>query len=135
VTDYLLKPIEFERFLVAVNKVKTERSPVINGQEIKDYFFVSVQKKKVKIAFPEILYVESQREYVKIVTTKNTYIPKMTITELESNLPGNQFARIHRSYIVSISKIETYSSDSVGVNGIEIPIGRGYKGAIGKLLQ
>jgi DNA-binding LytR/AlgR family response regulator len=136
VTDYLLKPIEFERFLIAVNKVKTERSTAaVEGQEVKGYFFVSVQKKKTKISFPEIIYIESQREYVKIVTTKNTYLPKMTITELELSLPANQFARIHRSYIVSISKIETYSSDSVEVNGIEIPIGRGYKEAIEKLLQ
>lgn len=136
VTDYLLKPIEFERFLVAVNKVRTERSgPAVDGQEIKDFFFVSVQKKKVKIAFPEILYVESQREYVKIVTTRNTYLPKMTITEIESTLPASQFRRVHRSYIVSISKIESYSADMVEVSGIAIPIGRGYREVMEKLLK
>lgn len=136
VTDYLLKPIEFERFLIAVNKVKLTRSqPVLEGHEVRDFFFVSVQKKKVKISFPEIIYVESQREYVKIVTTRNTYIPKMTITEVEASLPNNQFRRVHRSYIVSISKIESYSSEMVEVNGISIPVGRGYKDSIEKLLS
>lgn len=136
VTDYLLKPIEFERFLIAVNKVKAERSAhALEGQEVKDCFFVSIQKRKVKISFPEILYVESQREYVKIVTTRNTFIPKMTITEMEATLPNNQFKRIHRSYLVSISKIESYSADMVEVGGKAIPIGRGYKKVIEELFQ
>src|SRR5687768_6506548 len=68
VTDYLLKPIEFERFLVAVNKVKSVQRDNAPGErsEVKDYLFLNVQKKKVKILFAEILYIESQREYVKI---------------------------------------------------------------------
>lgn len=136
VTDYLLKPIEFERFLIAVNKVKIGHSqPTIAGQDIKDFFFVSMQKKKVKISFPEIIYVESQREYVKIVTSKNIYIPKMTLTEVEASLPDTQFKRVHRSYIVSINKIESYSSDIVEVNGIAIPVGRLYKETLEKLLR
>ena len=79
VTDYLLKPFEFERFLVAVNKVKTaqtERQPPGESQEIKDHLFLNVQKKKVKILFSEIVYIESQREYIKIVTTKKEYFQK-----------------------------------------------------------
>jgi len=136
VTDYLLKPIEFERFLVAVNKVKVTRTQAaVDGQEVKDYFFVSVQKKKIRISFPEIIYIESQREYVKIVTTKNTYLPKMTITEVESILPESQFRRVHRSFIISISKIESYSHDIVEVNGVAIPVGRGYKEMIERLLS
>lgn len=136
VIDYLLKPIEFERFLVAVNKVKAARTrSAVDGQEVKDFIFVSVQKKKVKISFPEIIYIESQREYVKIVTTKNTYVPKMTITEVECILPKSQFRRVHRSFIISISKIESYSHDTVEVNGVAIAVGRGYKEAIEKLLH
>src|SRR5215210_6834017 len=72
VTDYLLKPFEFERFLIAVNKVQTaQREKRIPGEseEKKDYLFLNVQKKKVKILFSEIVYIESQREYVRIVTT------------------------------------------------------------------
>jgi DNA-binding LytR/AlgR family response regulator len=136
VTDYLLKPIDFERFLVAVNKVKAVRhAPAIEDQEAKDFFFVSVQKKKIRISFPEIIYVESQREYVKIVTTKNTYLPKMTLTQIESLLPEGQFIRVHRSFVISISKIESCSHDMIEMHGAAIPIGRGFKEAVEKLMR
>ena len=129
VTDYLLKPFEFERFLVAVTKVKTglkeERGS--GTQEAKDYLFLNVQKKKVKILFSEIVYVESLREYIKIVTTKREFITKMSTHEIESLLPANLFKRIHRSFIISLDKIESYSAEMVEVNGVSIPIGRGYR--------
>ena len=135
VTDYLLKPFEFERFLVAVNKVKAsqgEKQKAFESSE-KDFIFLSVQKKKVKILFSEIVYIESQREYIKIVTTKREYISKMSTHEIESLLPSHLFKRIHRSYIVSINKIESYTAEEVQVNGIPIPIGRGYKDVIENL--
>ena len=135
VTDYLLKPFEFERFLVAVNKVKAaqgEKLKTIESNE-KDFIFLNVQKKKVKILFSEILYIESQKEYIKIVTTKREYISKMGTHEIESLLPVNLFKRIHRSFIVSISKIESYTAEMVEVNGVSIPIGRGYKDVIENL--
>jgi DNA-binding LytR/AlgR family response regulator len=130
VTDYLLKPFDFERFLIAVNKVKTAKRENKNpneSQEIKDFIFLNVQKKKVKILFSEIVYIESQREYIKIITTKKEYISKMSTHEIESLLPSNLFKRIHRSFIVSISKIESYTAETVEVNGVSIPIGRDYR--------
>jgi len=136
VTDYLLKPFEFERFLVAVTKIKTaqtEKHRSIGEPEAKDHLFLNVQKKKVKILFSEILYIESQREYIKIVTTKKEYLSKMSTHEIESLLPANLFKRIHRSFIVSISKIESYTAEAVEVNGVSIPIGRGYKDVIDNL--
>lgn len=135
VTDYLLKPFDFERFLVAVSKVKTEREkqePKESG-ETKDYLFLNVQKKKVKILFSEIVYIESQREYIKIVTTKKEYISKMSTHEIEDILPSNLFKRIHRSFIVSVSRIESYTAEAVEVNGISVPIGRGYRDIIENL--
>src|SRR6186997_320761 len=135
VTDYLLKPFEFERFLVAVNKVKAaqgEKQKTIERNE-KDFIFLNVQKKKVKILFSEILYIESQREYIKIVTTKKEYISKMSTHEIESLLPPLLFKRIHRSFIVSVSKIESYTAEMVEMNGISIPIGRGYRDVIENL--
>lgn len=130
VTDYLLKPIEFERFLVAVNKVKTarqhkEKTP--ESSETKDYLFLNVQKKKVKILFSEIVYIESQREYIRIVTTKGEFLSKMSTHEIEDLLPASLFRRIHRSFIVSVGKIDSYTADTVEVNGIPLPIGRGYR--------
>ncbi len=124
VTDYLLKPIEFERFLVAVNKVKTTQGEI---QESKDYIFVNVQNKKVKIIFSDILYIESQREYVKIVTAKKAYLSKISTNKIESLLPPDKFKRIHRSFIISMDKIESYSADTVEVNGVSLPVGRAYK--------
>ncbi len=136
VTDYLLKPYEFERFLVAVTKVRTariEKQKPLEEEEVKDSIFLNVQKKKVKILFSEIVYVESQREYIKIVTTKKEFISKMSTHEIEALLPENLFKRIHRSYIVSVKKIESYTADLIEVNGISLPIGRGYKDVIENL--
>src|SRR6187401_3730288 len=136
VTDYLLKPFEFERFLVAVIKVKTtqaDKHRSFEETEAKDHLFLNVQKKKVKILFSEILYIESQREYIKIVTTKKEYISKISTHEMEALLPANLFKRIHRSFIVSINKIESYTAEMVEVNGVSIPIGRGYRDIIENL--
>lgn len=135
VTDYLLKPIEFERFLVAVNKVRSAHAEKEKSQDSqdKDFIFLNVQKKKVKILFSEIVYIESQREYIKIVTTKKDYISKLSTHEIESILPSNLFKRVHRSFIVSVSKIESYTAEAVEVSGISIPIGRGYKDVIENL--
>ncbi len=127
VTDYLLKPVEFERFLVAVNKVQTgERIKEQTNEiaETKDHLFLNVQKKKVKILFDEILYIESQREYVKIVTTKKIFLSKMSTHEIEALLPAHLFKRIHRSFIVSLGKIDSYTAEEVEIKGIAIPVGK-----------
>jgi len=130
VTDYLLKPFDFERFLIAVTKVKSAEKVTLippESREFKDYLFLNVQKKKVKILFSEIVYIESQREYIRIVTTKKDYISKMSTHEMEALLPANSFKRVHRSFIISISRIESYTAEIVEVNGVAIPIGRGYR--------
>lgn len=128
VTDYLLKPFEFERFLTAVNKAKAaQKEKTIQTQETKDFIFVNVQKKKVKVLFTDILYIESQREYIKIVTEKSTLLSKMSTHEIEALLPTTLFKRIHRSFIVSLNKIDSYTAELVELNDISIPIGRGYR--------
>jgi DNA-binding LytR/AlgR family response regulator len=133
VTDYLLKPFDFERFLIAVNKVKTAGAEIQKpneSQQIKDFIFLNVDKKKVKILFSDIVYIESQREYIKIITTKKAYVSKMSTHEIEGLLPAHLFKRIHRSFIISISKIESYTAEMIEVNGVSIPIGRGYRDSI-----
>ncbi|MEO8665446.1 MAG: LytTR family DNA-binding domain-containing protein [Ignavibacteria bacterium] len=137
VTDYLLKPFEFERFLSAVNKVRSaqinKKQKLNEGSTSKDFIFVNVQKKKVKILFSELVYIESQREYIKITTTKKQYLSKMSTNEIESQLPSNLFKRIHRSFIISLNKIESYNAETVEVNGVSIPIGRDYRGVLENL--
>lgn len=144
VTDYLLKPIEFERFLVAVNKVsvvalaKADKSAVREAAlpfeaSAKSGMFLNVQKKKVKILFSDILYIESQREYVKIVTTKKEHLSKISTHEIEALLPRNLFKRIHRSFIVSLDKIESYTAEEVEISGVAIPVGRDYRNVLENL--
>src|SRR5262245_148309 len=132
VTDYLLKPIEFDRFLTAVNKVRTARtipSPPAHNQptaEPRDYIFITIQKKKVKILFADILYIESQREYIRITTSHAEYISKMSTNEIESLLPPHLFKRVHRSFIVAIRRIDSYTAEKIEISGASIPIGKGY---------
>ena len=136
VTDYLLKPFEFERFLIAVTKVKTAtagKQASNENKESKDFIFLNVQKKKLKVLFTEIVYIESQKEYIKIVTTKTSYVSKMSTHEIESLLPAHLFRRVHRSFIVSVSKIESYTAEMLEVSGVSIPIGRGYRDVIDNL--
>ena len=138
VIDYLLKPIEFERFLIAVNKIKhgqvesgkasiSDAPDLVEASADKGHLFLNVQKKKVKILFSDLLYIESQREYVKVVTTKKEYLSKISTHEIEALLPRNLFKRIHRSFIISIDKIESYTADAVELNGVSIPVGRDYR--------
>ncbi|MGZ8524074.1 MAG: LytR/AlgR family response regulator transcription factor [Chitinophagaceae bacterium] len=132
VTDYLLKPFDFNRFLVAANKVKTLQDSRIHANE-SDFIFLRSERKTVKVLFSEIVYIESQREYIKIVTTEREYISRMSTKEIERLLPANIFKRIHRSYIISVSKVKSYTAEIIEVNGIFIPIGRGYRDIIEKL--
>ena len=139
VTDYLLKPFEFERFLVAVTKVRTAQEPVVESgtrageSGARDFVFINVQKKRVKIFFSDIVYIESQREYIKITTIRGEYISKMGTHEIEEILPVHLFKRVHRSFIVSIRRIESYTAEAIEINGVSIPIGKGYRDGMEKL--
>lgn len=135
VTDYLLKPIEFERFLIAVNKVnlQKENTELQTAAAPKDFMFLNVQKKKVRVMFSDILFIESQREYIRIVTTKSVFLSKMSTHEMESMLPADLFRRVHRSFIVAVAKIDSYTAEQVEVAGTSIPIGRGYRDVIDNL--
>jgi two-component system, LytTR family, response regulator len=136
VTDYLLKPIEFERFLTAVTRVRSSRnrpSVLADPPDPRDFIFITVQKRKVKILFSEIVYIESQREYIKIITTRGEYISKMGTHEIEALLPAHLFKRVHRSYIVAIRRIESYTAEMIEINGASIPIGKGYRDSMENL--
>ncbi len=133
VTDYLLKPFDFGRFMVAVNKVKgalRERRQAAECREPKDHIFLSVKNKKVKVPFSDILYVESQREYVRVVTQMNEYVSKISTREIERILPGHLFKRIHRSFIISVNRISSFTAEKVEVGGVSIPVGRAYRSVI-----
>lgn len=139
VLDYLLKPIEFSRFVMAVNKLKqpveakSGQMPPIE-KERKSIFF-NVSKKKVKVYLDEILYVESLKEYIRIVTSSNSILTKYQLGEIEEILTKNNFLRIHRSFIVSIDKIDAYTATDVEINNKQIPIGRSYKDLVQSIIE
>ena len=143
VIDYLLKPISFDRFMQAINKFYEQSNSELlvpgNTFHIQgsnpDHIFVRSDKKNVKIRFEEILYIESIKDYVKIICKSRTIISKILISELESKLPAELFLRIHRSYIINIQNIEAYSHTHIEVPGKELPIGRNYKNEVINTLQ
>jgi DNA-binding LytR/AlgR family response regulator len=147
--DYLLKPISFERFLKAVNKVLDSlppgrpafgESPAVaptapTPARAEAFLHLRADRKTVQIALDEILYIESIRDYIKVVTREKTIISKQSLSSLEETLPGDAFVRIHRSYIVAVSKIESYTSELVEIARQELPISRMYRLDVEKMLQ
>lgn len=139
--DYLLKPISLERFIKAVNKLtKTtftspEEMPVI-PEITSGFIYFRSDRKMVKLFYDEILYIESIKDYIKIVREGNApLLVKQSITATEELLPPHLFLRIHRSYIVSVQKITAFTNNDVEIQRVEIPIGRIYKPQLQKLSE
>ena len=139
--DYLLKPISFDRFLKAVNKI-FELNMQVNAPNAENtaepaqpFLYLRVDRKMVKVLFNDILYIEGLRDYVRIFTTSKTIVTKHLLSSLEEMLPADGFLRIHRSYIVSIGKIESYNTDTLEIEKKELPIGRLFKHDVSKLLS
>jgi len=131
--DYLLKPISFDRFLKAVQKYfdlhisKETVKEEVQYLEKETSIFVRSDRKMVKVRFKEINYIESLSDYVKIFTDKETIITRETISNIESKLPSNEFLRTHRSYIVSMPKIDSFTNELLELKKKAIPISRSYK--------
>lgn len=141
VVDYLLKPISFERFFKAVNKVKPDldqfrESSIIKGPQEKPYLFVKGNKQVQKVYIDDILFIESQRDYVKIYLEDETdVITRQTISYYEQFLPEKLFLRIHRSFIVAMGKVQTIEANRVHIKQHIIPVGRNYKQVIADHLR
>ena len=132
VVDYLLKPIEFRRFVMAVNKVRQQKGTF----QLEDtsqttierpFLFFNVGKKKVKMFLDEILYIESLKEYIRIVSGDKSVLTKFQLGQTEDLLKNKNFLRIHRSFIVARDKIDAFSATDIEIQGKLIPIGRSYK--------
>lgn len=139
VIDFLLKPVEFSRFLMAVNKIKqaatTSAMPIISEASERAYIFFNVGKKRVKIFLDEILYIESLKEYVRIFTKSKSILTKFQLGQIESLLARNNFIRVHRSFIVAKDKIDAFTASDIEVNGKQIPVGRSYKELVQAILD
>jgi len=140
VIDYLLKPVEFSRFLMAVNKIKQTTAPEISASVMSEtgersYIFFNVGKKKVKIFLDEILYIESLKEYVRIFTKTKSILTKFQLGQIETLLAKNNFIRVHRSFIVAKDKIDAFTAADIEINGKQIPVGRSYKELVQSILD
>ncbi len=142
--DYLLKPISFERFLKAMNKVlQTEiraKDPTFQTNDTtaasaNQCLYVRADRKMVKVLLDDILYIEGMNDYIKIITTKKTIITKRSLATLEETLPKDSFLRIHRSFIVAINKIDSYNADIIEIGKNELPIGRLFRHEVIKILE
>lgn len=142
VTDYLLKPIRFDRFLRAVNKAFPQKAQEIetHGSVINEenkpatsFIYLRVDRKMIKVLLDDILYIESDKDYVKVFTEKGFIITRQTIASVEAMLSESQFIRIHRSYIVSLNKLKCFTAESVEIGNKELPIGKLYRNNFLKL--
>lgn len=139
--DYLLKPISFERLFRAVdsfNKIhfnKEEQQLREKTAEHNDFMFVRSDRKMIRINFAEICYIESLSDYLKIHTRTNEIVIRETISNIEKQLPGSNFIRIHRSFIISLSALDSYTNEYAEIKRKAIPISRSYKPAVLEKLE
>ena len=135
VDDYILKPISFERLFKSVNRVfENKNTPKVDA-EPRDSVYLKENKKMVRVYFKNILYLESLKDYVKVVTSCKTVITKQQLSYFEEIMHPSEFIRIHRSFIIAIKKIDSYSLSGIDIGNQELPIGRKYKEAVIKVLN
>lgn len=143
VVDFLLKPIRFDRFLKAVNKAfpaqEKETAIITNSEAPKErssdsFVYFRADRKMVKVHLHDILYIESMKDYIKVFTSGGTIITKQPLSAVESMLPEDQFIRTHRSFIVSIEKIRSFTNELLEVGKTEVPIGKLYRNGVLKVL-
>ena len=136
VTDYLVKPVSFDRFLKACNKAwdlhQLKNKPRESGAAAPDYFFVNVDYSLLKLSFADILYIEGLKDYIKIhlKSSQKPVVTRMSMKTIEEELPAHLFIRIHKSYIVSIASITAIRKNSVFIGPMELPVSDNHKDAL-----
>ncbi len=128
--DYLVKPISFSRFLTAALKAKEYyeiREKNTGSETGSDFFFIKADNKLVKIVFDELLYVEALQNYVTIHTATKKYMTYLTFKAVEDYLPADKFLKVHKSYIVAASKIDSIEGNDIRIGQQHIPISRNQK--------
>lgn len=136
VVDYLVKPISFPRFLKAVTKAKEQLVlrqqlvPVLNEED--DHIFIKSENRLVKILFNDILFVEALQNYVAVYTSEKKFITYLTFKSVEEKLPANKFLKVHKSYIIQISKVEGFENNELQIEKYAIPVSRNLKNEVVK---
>ncbi|MFC3881884.1 LytR/AlgR family response regulator transcription factor [Algoriphagus namhaensis] len=136
-SDYLLKPISFDRFLKSVSRVKAlhDKMSASMPTTSQDFVFVRIERKMEKIALAEITYIESFADYLKIHQKTQTSVVRESLSSFEKKLPPSQFIRIHRSFIANLNAITSYTHEYLEVVGKALTISRSYKEEVIKRLR
>jgi len=129
--DYLLKPISFERLLKAINTYFEVYSNLKNQDHLESesnpFMFVRADRRMIKVDFDTIIYIESYSDYIKIHLANQTIVTRETISAIEAKLPSKQFIRIHRSFIIALAHISSFTNEHVVIKGQALTISRSYK--------
>ena len=140
VTDYLLKPVSFERFIKAIDKVydsfeSSKRNYKDEPVYKRDYFFVKTEFRMQRVDFKDILFIEGMNEYLRINTTKERIMTLQNFKSMEEVLPKENFIRVHKSYMVAINKIESIEKNRIKIGEKLIPISNTYKDSFYMILN
>ncbi len=132
--DYLLKPVSFERFRASVNRILDRVSSKNESIPAVGHIMLRSDKKDYRVAFDEILFLEAQGDYVKFVTTKKSMMGHGTMKDFASQLPAGKFERVHKSYVISLSKVVYIEGNSVKIGEHKIPVSVNYREQLTKRL-
>jgi len=136
--DYLVKPVPFERFMIAANRARDYIEYKNNkGSSTKDYFFINAAHKILKVFYNDIIYLEGLKDYTKIhlANNPNPLLILHNLKYFEELLPAQQFVRIHRSYIISLSKLNTITKKAVTIGTVSMPVSDNYRSGLFSLLN
>jgi DNA-binding LytR/AlgR family response regulator len=134
VSDYLKKPFTYKRFMESIQRIQTTgAAPVVNIEP--NYLFIKANNKLMKLQNDDILFIEGMRDYVRFVTATNKFMTLSTLKNLEEKMNKTLFLKVHRSYIVNISKITDISGNTIYIDGNEIPIGKAHRDEVVKRLN
>lgn len=137
VFDYLLKPYSFQRFVKTLTRINIhfESDKPEHAISTDKFIYVKENRQNVKVNIDDIVFIESQKEYVRIVCEKNEIKTKLGISKIEKLLSGSLMLRVHRSFMVSLSKITSYTKNQIFINSHVIPIGKFYQKDVLKQLD
>lgn len=135
--DYLVKPITLERLLKAVTKVQAHmlKDKGVKGEEQADHFFIRADGQYVKLNYADVLYIEANADFTKIYTTTGRIMALVNLKNMEEQLPQKLFIRVHRSFLVNISKIERVDENTIIIARFSVPLGNVYKEKIYKMVD
>jgi len=136
VVDYLLKPINLPRFITATERYfEIAVRKDFDKKETKSFITVKSGGANTRIELDDILYAQSLGNFIRICTPQKTHIVSLTTSELEETLPDDQIIRIHKSFIVSLNKIQEYGKDTVSINDLKMPVGITYRQKLNERLK